>query len=365
MSPSTTTTRRSYLDAPYGLAAWLLTKDHKRIAMLYLISVTIFFVVGGLFAVRHPARAADAGRRSVDAGHVQQAVHAPRRDHDLLLPPSVDPGDARQLPAADHDRREGPRVSAHQPDQLVHLRHRRDRDARRRLQWRAGHRLDVLHALQLDRVTDGRFDRGARRVHHRVLVDSHGAEFHRHGAPHAGAGHDLVPAAALRLGALRDEPRDDPGHACRRHHGPARLRRAHAPPRILRSDPRRRPGALPASVLVLFAPGGLHHDSAGHGGDERARRRRVAQAGVRLQLRRVLEPRHRDSRLPRLGPSSVREQPVNLRGPRVLHHHDARGRAVSREDVQLGGHDVQGIGHVGVAHVLGARVSWACSRSAG
>jgi len=43
-------TRTSYLDAPYGLAAWLLTKDHKRIAILYLISVTIFFAVGGMFA---------------------------------------------------------------------------------------------------------------------------------------------------------------------------------------------------------------------------------------------------------------------------------------------------------------------------
>jgi cytochrome c oxidase subunit 1 len=42
--------RRSYLDAPYGLAAWLLTRDHKRIAMLYLISITIMFMVGGLFA---------------------------------------------------------------------------------------------------------------------------------------------------------------------------------------------------------------------------------------------------------------------------------------------------------------------------
>jgi cytochrome c oxidase subunit 1 len=42
--------RHSYLDAPHGLAAWLLTKDHKRIAMLYLISITIFFAVGGLFA---------------------------------------------------------------------------------------------------------------------------------------------------------------------------------------------------------------------------------------------------------------------------------------------------------------------------
>src|SRR6188768_2041278 len=43
-------TRHSYLDAPYGVAAWLLTKDHKRIAILYLISITIFFAVGGLFA---------------------------------------------------------------------------------------------------------------------------------------------------------------------------------------------------------------------------------------------------------------------------------------------------------------------------
>src|SRR6187399_2776604 len=50
MSTVTTQERRSYLDAPYGLAAWLLTKDHKRIAMLYLISITIFFAVGGLFA---------------------------------------------------------------------------------------------------------------------------------------------------------------------------------------------------------------------------------------------------------------------------------------------------------------------------
>jgi cytochrome c oxidase subunit 1 len=50
MSQVTDTIRQSYLGPPYGLAAWLLTKDHKRIAMLYLISITIFFAVGGLFA---------------------------------------------------------------------------------------------------------------------------------------------------------------------------------------------------------------------------------------------------------------------------------------------------------------------------
>jgi len=42
--------RKSYLDEPHGLAAWLLTKDHKRIAMLYLISITVFFAIGGMFA---------------------------------------------------------------------------------------------------------------------------------------------------------------------------------------------------------------------------------------------------------------------------------------------------------------------------
>ncbi len=40
----------SYLDAPHGIWSWLLTKDHKRIAILYLISITIFFMIGGLFA---------------------------------------------------------------------------------------------------------------------------------------------------------------------------------------------------------------------------------------------------------------------------------------------------------------------------
>src|SRR6187401_908632 len=48
---NTVTERQSYLDAPHGIASWLLTKDHKRIAMLYLISITAFFAVGGIFAL--------------------------------------------------------------------------------------------------------------------------------------------------------------------------------------------------------------------------------------------------------------------------------------------------------------------------
>ncbi len=40
-----------YLNNGHGLASWLLTKDHKRIAIMYLISISVFFFIGGLMAV--------------------------------------------------------------------------------------------------------------------------------------------------------------------------------------------------------------------------------------------------------------------------------------------------------------------------
>ena len=41
---------KHYLNDNYGIRSWLLTKDHKRIAILYLFSITIFFMMGGIFA---------------------------------------------------------------------------------------------------------------------------------------------------------------------------------------------------------------------------------------------------------------------------------------------------------------------------
>ena len=41
---------KNYLNAETGIASWLLTKDHKRIAIMYLIVVTAFFALGGVFA---------------------------------------------------------------------------------------------------------------------------------------------------------------------------------------------------------------------------------------------------------------------------------------------------------------------------
>jgi cytochrome c oxidase subunit 1 len=41
----------NYINRAYSIKSWLLTKDHKRIAILYLITITFFFFLGGAFAV--------------------------------------------------------------------------------------------------------------------------------------------------------------------------------------------------------------------------------------------------------------------------------------------------------------------------
>ena len=48
--PETAEERVSYLRAGHSLRSWLLTTDHKRIAILYLIAITAFFFIGGAAA---------------------------------------------------------------------------------------------------------------------------------------------------------------------------------------------------------------------------------------------------------------------------------------------------------------------------
>ena len=41
----------NYLNAKKGLASWLFTLDHKRIGIMYLVSILTFFLVAGVFAI--------------------------------------------------------------------------------------------------------------------------------------------------------------------------------------------------------------------------------------------------------------------------------------------------------------------------
>src|SRR5438270_11843180 len=43
--------REHYLNAELGIKSWLFTIDHKRIALLFLVGVTLFFFLGGFFAL--------------------------------------------------------------------------------------------------------------------------------------------------------------------------------------------------------------------------------------------------------------------------------------------------------------------------
>ena len=78
------------------------------------------------------------------------------------------------------------------------------------------------------------------------------------------------------------------------------------------------PSALPAPVLVLFAPGGLHHDPAGHGRDQRDCYLLLAQARLRLRVRGAGIDRHCGSRFPGLGTPHVRCRHLGVCGAGVF-----------------------------------------------
>jgi len=41
----------NYLNTPKGWKSWLLTRDHKRIGLMYLFAIMFFFMIGGVFAL--------------------------------------------------------------------------------------------------------------------------------------------------------------------------------------------------------------------------------------------------------------------------------------------------------------------------
>ena len=124
-------------------------------------------------------------------------------------------------------------------------------------------------------------------------------------------------------------PHQRPDHAVHR----PQLRRP-----LLRPGQRRQRGPLPEHLLVLLAPGRVHHGPAGDGHHQRGPAGLRAQAAVRLQGVRLRDRRHRRPRLLRLGPPHVHDR----RGvPAVLQPHDVPDRGPDgRQDVQLDRDDV-------------------------
>ena len=164
--------RPDYLRDGTTLTSWLTTTDHKRIAILYAITITIFFFMGGAAITAGPARTVHAERRSAHLGHLQQAVLVPRHRHGVVLPGAVDPEHAGQFPAAADDRRARRRLSAAQSVQLVSDHRRRLLHRLRAGRRRRRYRLDLLHALLDHVLQQPRSGGGGGRVRRRVLPAS-------------------------------------------------------------------------------------------------------------------------------------------------------------------------------------------------
>ena len=240
--------------------------------------------------------------------------------------------------------------------ELVHLHRRRAVHALRAGHRRRRHRLDLLHARSAPSSSNtnviptalGIFITGFSSI---LTGLNFIVTIHRMRAP----GMTWF-RCRCSSGRLRDQPDHGPRHAGHRDHDPAGRGRAGLPVRHLRPGARRRPGALPAPVLVLLAPGGLHHGAAGDGRGQRAGgafcRKRVF--GYSFVAFSSLGDRR--ARLPGLGPPHVRGRPVGVRGADLLDPELPGRDSVGDQGLQLDGDDVQGLDLVGDADALRHRL---------
>ena len=210
---------RHYLNDGYGVRSWLLTRDHKRIALLYLAAVTFFFFVGGAFAVLIRLElATPAGDLVSDETYNKLfTMHGVMMVFFFLIPaiPAVLGNflvpimiGAKDLAFPKLNLASWYIFMIGATFTTVRDRHRRrstpaGRSTRRSAPSRR--RRNVIPAALGIFITG--FSSILTGLNFIVTI-------HRMRAP----GHDLVPAAALHLVALRDQPDHGARHAGDRHH---------------------------------------------------------------------------------------------------------------------------------------------------
>ena len=67
MSTQVATAGSNYFNAKKGFWSWALTLDHKRIGIMYLVSIFFFFMIGGFFALALRTELLTPGKNFVDA----------------------------------------------------------------------------------------------------------------------------------------------------------------------------------------------------------------------------------------------------------------------------------------------------------
>ena len=227
-------------------------------------SVLVAFALGGIFALARPPRASHARPHDHGRGHLQPHVHAPRRGHGVPLHHPVGAGGDGELRPPDSARREGRRVPEAEPASLyiyvfgacfalwsmIH--------GGVDTGWTFYTPYSTISNSYVIPMMLGAFIMGFSSI---LTGVNFIATIHKMRAPgmtwsrlplfiwalYATSIMQVLatPVLAITLFLLTFE-------RVRRH-------------RDLRPEARRRPRALPALLLVLLAPGRLHHDRAGHG----------------------------------------------------------------------------------------------------
>ena len=188
----------------------------------------------------------------------------------------------------------------------------------------------------------------------RRVLDPRRHQLHHDHLQHARAGHDAAQDAAVRVERAGDSlpaAAVAAGAGRRHHHAADRPQFRH---HVLQSHRRRRSRPLPAPVLVLRPPRGLHPDPAGLRHDQPRRLDVLQEADLRLSRHGLRHGRHRLHRLHRLGAPHVHvghgRRCAGLF--RVRHHGDRR--ADGREDLLLDRHHVGRLDSVPRADAVGA-----------
>ncbi len=208
----------NYLNADRGVWSWLTTVDHKRIGIMYLCSVLIAFLLGGIFAMALRVELLTPGPTIMGANTYNRmfTLHGVVMIFLFMIPaiPGVFGNFCLPLMLGAKDVA-FPQV---EPAVALPLLVGRDAGAGRHDHGRDRHRLDVLRAVQHDDAHDV-VPGAAGRLHPGVLVDPHRPQLHRHRSHVARARHGLDAPAALRLGDLRHQHHPGAGDAGHRPDG--------------------------------------------------------------------------------------------------------------------------------------------------
>ena len=204
---------KNYLSAGDTVKSWLLTTDHKRIGILFLVSILFFFFIAACAAamMRLELLTPQGDLVLSETYNKLFTIHGVLMVWFFLIPsiPSVLGNFLVPLMI-------GARDVAFPKLNLLSwylFMHRRIFCVPCDHSWRRGHRLDFLHALQQRLFELARHRNGGGNFHRRLRLDSDRTEFHHHHPKNARARLDVVSPAAFHLVDVFDEHHPRSRHA--------------------------------------------------------------------------------------------------------------------------------------------------------